>query len=372
MAPSVVEVVTRVMATEYGNPNSTHRLGVMARYSIEKARRSIARLLGTGDPESLVFTGGGSEADNLALRGVAFAARNSERGNHMITSAAEHKAVLDTAKALRDDHGFELTILPVDEFGRPRTADLRAALRSDTVLVSLMWANNETGAISPVAEFAEIIAAHRTARFHCDAIQAVGKLPVDLGALPIDLLSLSAHKFHGPKGIGALYARPELDLQPLVTGGGQESGRRAGTENTAAVAGMAEALKLAAGEAEETGARLRGFREALWRGIAGACPSAVRNSPKEDCLPGTLHVSVPGVDSRKLVAALDKRGYACSSGSACTSTGTEASHVLLAMGANEERAAGSLRISLGSTNSEVEVMRFPEALSAAVSELLAD
>lgn len=363
--PEVLRVMVEAMQENFGNPNSTHRHGVAARYAVEKARRVIARAIIAPSPETIIFTGGGSEANALALRGAAFAARRRGSGNHLIVAAAEHKAVLDAAIALRDLHGFALTLLEVDPFARANAELLRKALRKETILVSIMMANNEVGSLNPIHELATVTHEHSSALFHTDAIQCLGRVPLDVAALDIDMLTLSAHKCHGPKGVGALYRRSSVELDPLVIGGGQEFGLRAGTENVAGIVGFAEAARLAVHELPAEAPRLSQLRESLWEAIIAQVPSVLRNSPSEHCLPNTLHISLPGCESRRLVAELNHLGFSCSSGSACTSTGAELSHVLLATGADEARAAGALRLSLGRDTTDTEVRAFAVALPAA-------
>lgn len=363
----VVQVMAATMVEAYGNPNSIHRAGVAARYAIEKARRLVARAINARRPEHLTFTGGGSEANNLALRGVCLAAKRRGRGNHLIVSGVEHKAVLDPAKDLDGLYGIDLTILPVDRHGRVEPSELQAALRPSTILVSIMMANNEVGSINPIRELAALTHKKSSALFHTDAIQCLGRIPIDVQTLGVDLLSLSAHKCGGPKGVGALHHRDGIELEGQITGGGQEFGLRSGTENVAGIVGFGEAAQLAVQSRDTTSTRLYQIRELLWGAIAAQVPGVVRNSPIEECLPNTLHLSIPGCESRRLVMELDRLGFACSSGSACTSSGTELSHVLVAMGFDDDRAGGALRLSLGPEVQEADALAFAPALKAAIT-----
>lgn len=363
MAPGVVDVMVEVMRTVGGNPNSVHRAGVEARYVIEKARRSLARMLGIPDPGLLVYTSGGSEANNLALRGAAFAARRRGSGRHIIVSAAEHKAVLDTARALEALHGFELSIAPVDNKARIDMEALAALLRRDTILVSVIAANNEVGTLNDIPALARLVHERSGALFHTDAVQWIGRLPLNVEEWGADLVTLAAHKMHGPKGIGALYRRHGVELEPQITGGSQEGGLRAGTENPSLVAGFTEALRLALENQVGECRRLEELRELFWRELADAVPGIVRNSPAGGCLANTLNVSVPGLAGQRVVAELDRAGFAVSAGSACTSTGETTSHVVTAMGADEARAAGTIRISLGGSTGPEHAKAFARAVA---------
>ncbi len=369
MRPEVLGTMERIERKAFGNPNSIHGHGVQARYEVEKARKQLAQFIGARKAEEVIFTGGGTEADNLALRGACFAARRQGRGNHLILPRTEHKAVLDVALELDDQHGFEATYLETDEFGRTRAEDLKKALRPDTVLVSIMAANNEIGSLNAVAELAAIVHSGSRALFHTDAIQMLGRLPFNVADWDADLVSLSAHKCHGPKGVGALYIRDGVSLEPLISGGGQERGHRAGTENVSGIAAFAEAARLSVKDVQKEMTRMAGLREQLWERLVDAIPHALRNSPVENCLPNTLHISLPGSESRELVRELDREGFAVSSGSACTSKGEALSHVLLATGAGEERAKGALRLSLGRYTGEDEIPAFVESLKNALDRM---
>lgn len=367
LAPEAFEAMVPWLRDHWGNASSVHRFGTEARYAVEKSRKTIAGLLGVADPQRLTFTGGGTQAINLALRGYARRARREGLGDHLVTSAAEHHAVLDTFKALRDQEGFRLTLVPVDEWGRVRPEEIRAATTRETVLISLIYANNEVGTVNPVEIIAEKTRRLSEIALHLDAVQAVGKLVMPgLDALGADLVSITAHKFGGPKGIGLLYRREGIELEPITTGGGQEGGLFPGTENVALIVGMAAALEQAIGHLPEESERLTALREDLWSGIQTIHPSALRNSPAEGCLAGTLNVSFPGIKGQRLVAELDRRGFAVSAASACTSKEPTVSHVIAAMTSDPERQQGAIRISLGRGNSGAEVRRFLSVLEEAL------
>ncbi len=356
--PAVLETMLPFLRDEWGNPSSIHGKGSRARRPVEDARRSVATSLGC-TARRVVFTSGGTEANNLALRWVT--------SGHVITSAIEHPAVLATCRAL-ERTGVEVTVLPVDADGLVRPDDLRHALRPDTRLVSVMTANNETGAVQPIRELAAL-AHQRGALFHTDAVQALGKLPLDVEALGVDLLSVSAHKVYGPKGVGALYVRAGVELPPLLCGGGQERGLRSGTENVPGIVGFGKACELArqrllAGEA----ARLSTLRDRLEAGIVALLPGTIRNGPREPRLANTLSLSLSDIRGEALVLELDRRGLYLSSGSACKSGNPDPSHALLAMGLDAEQAHRTIRLSLGHRNTESDVDRLLEALTEAIED----
>jgi cysteine sulfinate desulfinase/cysteine desulfurase-like protein len=341
---------------------------------VDEARRKVASLIGAM-PRRIVFTGGGSEADNLALKGVAF--RPENRGGHVITTAIEHPAVLRTAEFL-ERMGFPVTYLPVDSDGRVEPADLEASLADAAtaaesaggpgpILVSVMMANNEVGTIQPIAELAAL--AHEAgALFHTDAVQAVGKIPVDVEALGVDLLSLSGHKIHGPKGVGALYVRKGVELEALIHGGKQESSRRAGTENVPAIVGLGRAAELARAAVEDA-SRIAGLRDRLEAGIRELVPDAVLNGPTEDRLPNTLNVTLPELRGESLVLALDQHGVALSSGSACKAGSPDPTHVLTAMGRSDEDAHCALRFSLSHRTTDDDIEATLTALERVLEEM---
>ncbi|MCB0078017.1 MAG: cysteine desulfurase [Anaerolineales bacterium] len=365
--PEVLAAMMPYLTTQYGNPSSLYRLGQQARQAVENSRRRVAARLNAAAPREIVFTGGGTESDNLALRGIALA-RQAE-GRQLITSAIEHEAVLATMEALATDIGFDLTVLPVDAQGRLRVADLAAALRPETTLVSVMAANNEVGTVQPIAEIGALLRRH-TAFFHVDAVQAGGYLPIDVQAWGVDALSLSAHKFHGPKGVGLLYLRRGTPLHSPVTGGGQEAALRSGTHNVAAIVGFAEAFELAQRERAAKNQRLSALRDRLVAGLLAALPEARLSGHPTERLPG--HVSLllgAGIAADMMIAALDMAGIAASSGSACASGRNEASHVLRAMGVPEDEALSALRLTLGDGTTDVEIDQVIAQLPPLVARL---
>jgi len=349
MAPEVLDWMLEHSQTVYGNASSIHGPGNQARSAMESARRQVAQLLNC-TARRIVFTGGGSEADNLAIKGVALA--NGGRGGHIITSSIEHPAVLQSCVWL-EKRGFRLTYLPVDGKGLVAPGDLEKVLTPETILVSIMMANNETGAIQPIAELARL-ARSRGVLFHTDAVQAVGKIPVDVQELGVDLLSFSGHKIHGPKGVGVLYLRKGVTLEPLVHGGHQESGLRAGTENIPGIVGLGKAAELAERRLPLMSG-VRDLRDRLERGIRELVPGARLNGPVEPRLPNTLSMSLPGMRGESVVLAMDQKGVSLSSGSACRAGSPEPSHALLAMGLSEAEAHCSVRFSLGIGNTKAEI-----------------
>jgi cysteine desulfurase len=350
----------------FGNPSSIHRFGRAALEALDDAREAVAAVLGASRKE-IIFTGGGSEADNLAIKGVALAQREAGKGAHIITSAIEHHAVLHAVEQL-EAFGFEATLLPVDGDGLVRPADLRAALRSDTVLVSIMYANNEIGTIQPLVELGAICREYNVP-FHTDAVQAAGAVSLNVNDLNVDLLSLAAHKFYGPKGVGALYVRRGIPLLPLINGGGQERRRRAGTENVAEIVGMAAALRLAEEHRERYAAECAALRDRLAAGIRERIPDVSLNGHPTRRLPNNVNVAFDGVEGESVLLLLDQEGIAASSGSACTSGALEASHVLLALGVPHERAIGSVRFTLGRTTSAEEIDYVVDVLPPLIEQL---
>ncbi len=343
--PEVVAAMLPYFAQEYGNPASVHRWGQRAEHALSSAREQIAGVLNCSADE-IIFTACGSESDNLALRGAALAARAAGRGNHLIVSAVEHPAVLDTARQLRERHDFELSELPVDEHGLTSTEDLSAALRTDTVLVSIMYANNEIGVIAPIAALAR--AAHeKGALFHTDAVQAGSQLPLDVEALGVDMLSLGAHKFYGPKGVGLLYARRGTALQPAQTGGSQEAGRRAGTHNVPLIVGMAAALQLTEELRKQDCRNMKSQRDSLISAVLRSVPHSRLTGHPARRLPNSASFVFAGIDGNELLMHLDLAGVAASSGSACKTGSPEPSTVLRALGLPPRWALGSLRLSVG-------------------------
>jgi cysteine desulfurase len=367
--PRVVEAMVPYLSDRFGNPSSLHRLGREASQALDRARQTVAEIL-HARPSEIIFTSCGTESNNLALRGVALAQRARGRGNHIVVSAVEHHAVLTTAEDLRDRYGFELTIVPVDADGLVSPQTVAEALRPDTVLVSIMYANNEVGSIQPLAE----IAAHTRARdipLHTDAVQAGGYLSLDVDALGVDLLSLSAHKFYGPKGIGLLYVRNGVPLWPQQTGGGHERRRRAGTENVASIVALATALAIAQEERVAEAARLQSLRDDLIARVEASIPSVRLTGHRTRRLPGHASFLVHGVEAEGMLMGLDLAGICASSGSACTSGAQEPSHVLTAMGIRRVDAVGHLRLTLGRSTTRAEIDRLLEVLPGLVARLRA-
>ena len=367
--PRVLEAMRPYLEEHYGNPSSVHQLGRRARVAIEESRERIAALIGA-EPAEIVFTSGGTEADNLALRGVLHGTRR-----HLITSLAEHEAILRTAEALEEE-GAAVTYLRPGPDGAVTAEQVAEALTEKTGLVSIMHTNNELGTCSPVRAIAEVCH-RRGVPLHCDAVQAVGLLPVRVDELGVDLLSASAHKFYGPKGVGFLYVRRGIELRPLLRGGKQEQGRRAGTENVAAIVGMARALELAVEEQEARQNHLRRLRERLIRRLDEALGDTfVLNTPRDPewAAPHIVNIAFPPqngepVDGEMLLLNLDLEGVCVSSGSACTSGAVEPSHVLRAIGLPRETAGAAVRFSMGWKNTEAEIDRAVEILAAVMARL---
>jgi cysteine desulfurase len=362
----VLEAMLPYLREQFGNASSLHAFGIQARRAVEQAREQMAAALGA-QPREIVFTGCGTESDNQAIKGVAFA--NRHRGDHIVTSRVEHKAVLQTCQYL-EKQGFRVTYLPVDAYGVVDPQAVAQAITAETILVSVMAANNEVGTIQPIADIAQICR-ERGVLFHTDAVQAVGKLPVDVKDLGIDLLSLSAHKFYGPKGVGALVVRKGVRIDPLLHGGHQEWGRRAATENVAGIVGAARALELRLGEMEAEAKRLTALRERLYQGIVERIDHVTLNGHPTERLPGTLSVSFDYIEGEAIILGLDLEGVAVSSGSACTSASLEPSHVLLAMGVHPAVAQGSIRFSLGRANTDDDVDTVLEKLPPIIERLRA-
>jgi cysteine desulfurase len=364
----VLEAMMPYMTEHFGNPNSIHSFGREARRAIDEAREKIAQLLNC-QPSEIVFTSGGTESDNLALRGVAEAYRH--KGNHIVTTAIEHHAILRTCKAL-EDMGFFVTYLPVDEHGLVSPEQVAEAVNERTILVSVMHANNEIGTIEPIAEIVRAVKEKRPDTIvHTDAVQTVGHIPVDIQELGVDLLSFSAHKFYGPKGIGGLFVRKGVRLVPQITGGGQERNRRSGTENVAAIVGMAKALELAVEEMPTELPRLQALRDELITGVLSRIPETRLNGHPTLRLPHNANFSFRGIEGEALLLQLDLNGIAASSGSACSSGSLEPSHVLLALGLDYELAIGSLRITLGRFTTREHILRLLDLLPKVVEKLRA-
>ena len=363
--PAVVDRMTEALREDFGNPSSVHHFGQRAKAVVDEARSAVAALIGA-DPPEIVFTSGGTEGDNIAIRGVAEALEPTGR-RHLIASAIEHEAVLNTLKALAK-RGWKTTLLPVDESGIVSPESLRAALTDDTALVSVMHANNEIGTIQPIAELARL-AHERGALFHTDAVQSAGKIPVDVKALGVDLLSVSAHKFYGPKGVGAIWIRRGLRLLPPTTGGKQERSRRAGTENVPGIVGMGVAAQAALRKMQEEATRTAGLRDRLEEGIVKAVPGTAINGTREARVPNTTNISFDRCEAESLLIALDLAGVAVSTGSACSSGTLEPSHVLKAMGFPPHRTQNSIRFSLGAANTDADIDHVVAVLPAIVDKL---
>jgi cysteine desulfurase len=361
----VVERMAVALREEFGNPSSVHHFGQRAKALIDDARSAVAALI-SADPGDVVFTGGGTEGDNLAIRGVAESLEPTGR-KHLIASSIEHEAVLNTLKALAR-RGWKTTLLPVDESGIVSPDALRSAITDDTALVSVMQANNEIGTVQPVAELAAI-AHERRALFHTDAVQSAGKIPINVKTLGVDLLTISAHKFYGPKGVGALWIRRGVRLQPPLTGGKQERSRRAGTENVAGIAGMGVAAREAIAKMDAESARLAALRDRLEDGILRGVTGTVLNGVRSPRVPNTTNISFDRTEAESLLIALDLQGVAVSTGSACSSGTLEPSHVLKAMGFPPHRTQNSLRFSLGAVNTEADIDRVIAVMPGVVEKL---
>ena len=364
MSGAAIEAMTRCMREEYGNPSSLYRIGQRAKEVLEEARAEVAAAL-NAQPREIYFTSGGSEADNQAIRSAALAGKKKGK-NHIISTAFEHHAVLHTLEQLKTE-GFEVTLLDVHENGVVRPEEVEAAIRPETCLVTVMYANNEIGTVQPVREIGAICRAHGVL-FHTDAVQATGPLAIDVQAENIDYLSASGHKFHGPKGVGFLYARQGVPLLPLINGGAQEKGKRAGTENLPGIVGLAAALKETVAERETENPRLTALRDRLIAGLR-EIPHSALNGDAEKRLPGNVNFCFEGIEGESLLLLLDEKGISASSGSACTSGSLDPSHVLLAIGRVHDVAHGSLRLTLGRENTAEDVEYIIGAVKEVVSYL---
>lgn len=351
--PAVLEAMTPYFSGVFGNPSSIYAEGREARKAVEHAREQVAVAIGA-EPKEIFFTGSGSEADNWAIRSAAMALK--QKGNHIITSAVEHHAVLHTCQALEKE-GFEVTYLPVDRYGLLSAEDVKNAIKDTTILITIMFANNEIGTIMPIAEIGSI-ARQAGVLFHTDAVQAVGMVPIDVKAMNIDMLSLTAHKFHGPKGSGALFVRKGVRLVPLINGGAQERGRRAGTENVPGIIGLGKAIELATADIPGKQQKLSKLRDAYIQKVLDTVPYAWLNGHPTQRLAGNANISFEFIEGEGLLLSLDMKGISASSGSACTSGSLDPSHVLLAIGLKHEEAHGSLRTTfdLDNTMEDVDYM----------------
>ena len=364
MSAAAIDAMTRCMREEYGNPSSLYRIGQRAKEVLEQAREDVASVI-NAEPREIYFTSGGSEADNQAIRSAALAGKKKGK-NHIISSAFEHHAVLHTLDQLKSE-GFEITLLPVHENGIVLPEEVESAIRPETALVTIMFANNEIGTIQPIREIGAVCRAHGVL-FHTDAVQAVGPLAINVQADNIDYLSASSHKFHGPKGVGFLYARKGVPLTPLINGGAQEKGKRAGTENLPGIVGMAAALKETVAERQAEAVRLTGLRDRLIAGLK-EIPHSALNGDAEKRLPGNVSFCFEGIEGESLLLLLDEKGISASSGSACTSGSLDPSHVLLAIGRVHDVAHGSLRLTLGRENTPEDVEYIISAVKDVVTYL---
>lgn len=350
MDSSVLEEMIPFLSDNYGNASSVYSIGRLSKKAIEDSREKVANILNCR-PDEIYFTSGGSESDNTAIKGIARA--NREKGKHIITSKIEHLAVLDTCKKLEED-GFEVTYLDVDEYGRINLDELKSSIRKDTILISIMYANNEVGTIQQISQIGKI-AKENNIYFHTDAVQAIGSAKIDVQAQNIDSLSLSAHKFYGPKGIGILYVKKDIKFEKFIDGGHQERNKRAGTENVANIVGLAKALEMAYDKLEEHTLKISQLRDYYENSVKESIPNIKINGDINDRLPGNSNISFIGVNGQDLLLNLDMMGICVSSGSACTSGSINASHVLMALGLDEDIARSSIRVSIGKYNTKEDI-----------------
>lgn len=366
LSPRVLEAMLPYFTQYYGNPSSVHAFGREAKQGLDKARDQVAKALYC-DPSEVIFTGCGTESDNTVLLGVA--QRYGDKGKHIITTNVEHHAILHTCEYL-EKQGYSVTYLPVDQDGLVTAEQVAAAIRPDTILVSIMFANNEVGTIMPIQEIGAVCK-EKGVLFHTDAVQAVGHIPVDVQAMHIDMLSLSAHKFHGPKGVGALYCRKGIRLPSYIMGGAQERGRRAGTENVAGIVGLGAAIQLATEQLEENRAKMTALRDRLMTGIQARISEVKLNGHPTNRLPNNVNFSFKYIEGESILLMLDMNGIAASSGSACTSGSLDPSHVLLALGLPHEIAHGSVRLTLGDETTEEDIDYTIDVLEKTVARLRA-
>jgi cysteine desulfurase len=361
--PEVLQQMLPFLQDQYGNPSSVYSFGKRAAKAVNIAREQIADLLRC-EPSEIVFTSCGTESDNSAIQSALLIDPDRK---HLVTSRVEHSAVVKHAEALAR-RGYEVTWLDVDSEGLIDLDELERAIRDDTAIVSLMWANNETGVLFPIEEAAEICRSKETV-FHTDAVQAIGKIDIDLRRIPINFLSLSGHKLHAPKGVGALYINRKTRFNPYIIGGGQENKKRGGTENTASIVGLGKAAEIASAALRDENTRVKALRDRFEQGILGAVPSVQVNGHRSRRLPNTSNLAIEGIDSEGMLMLLDQKGLCCSAGSACTAGSLEPSHVLRAMGYSTDRARGSLRFSFGRFNSEAEIDQALRIIPNAVEKL---
>lgn len=365
--PRVLETMLPYFTQNYGNPSSVHSLGNEARSAIDEARSKVAELIGAERKEEIVFTSGGTESNNLAIKGVAY--RNKDKGNHIITSSIEHMSVINTCKHL-NKQGFKITYLPVDKHGIVDLEALKKEITDKTILVSIMYANGEIGTIEPIKEIGEIVHT-KGALLHVDAVAAAGQIPINVQDENIDLLSLSSNDMYGPRGVGALYIKTGTRIQPIIHGGGQERGLRSGTENLPGIVGMGKAAEITKVEIKTEAERLTKLRDKLIKGILDTIPESYLNGHPTRRLPNNVNVRFSYIEGESLILSLDMEGVACSSGSACTSKTLEPSHVLLAIGLAHEEAHGSLLFTLGKQNTEEDVKHVLSLLPRIVKRLRA-
>lgn len=366
LSPKVLEKMMPYLTDIYGNASSPHSFGQVARIGVEHAREQVARAI-NADPSEIVFTGCGTESDNTVLFGVA--ERYAKKGDHIITTNVEHHAILHSCAAL-EKKGIKVTYLPVDKDGLVTPEQVRDAITDKTILVSVMFANNEVGTIMPIPEIAAVCH-EKGVLFHTDAVQAAGHIPIDVKAMGIDMLSISGHKFHGPKGVGVLYERKGIRLPSYIIGGEQEKGRRAGTENVAGIVGLGEALELAVTNMSETSARMTRMRDRLIKGIEATIPEVKLNGHRTKRLPNNVNFSIKYIEGESILLMLDMAGIAASSGSACTSGSLDPSHVLLALGLTHEVAHGSVRMTLGDDTTDEDIDYVLETLPKVAHRLRA-
>lgn len=371
--PEVLEIMTKYLADNFANPSSIYAPARGAKGAIETAREQVQKAIGADRPAEIFFTGSGSESINWALKSIAV--QNAHRGKHIITTAVEHPAVLVTLQHLEKE-GFEITILTVDEFAQITADQVKDAIRPDTILVAVMFANNEVGTIMPISEIGANLKQINDERgkdnkvyFFCDAIQAVGRVPVDVNALNIDLMPISAHKMYGPKGVGALYIRRGIKMQPLIHGGGQERGRRGGTENVAGIAAMGLAVELAISEMDNIAKKHKELQKYLIENTLKAIPHSRLNGHPEHRLPNSVNITFEFIEGEGMLLLLDNKGICASSGSACTSGSLDPSHVLMAMGMPHELAHGSLRLTFGRDTEKADLDKFLEVFPTIVERL---
>jgi cysteine desulfurase len=360
----VFEVMKPYLKESYGNASTFYSLGREAKVAMENARENVAKLIGA-NPEEIIFTSGGTESDNIAIQGIAY--KLQSKGKHIITSSIEHPAVIETCKGL-ENKGFKVSYLPVYKNGIIKISDLKKAIADETILITIMHANNEIGTIQPIAEIGEVAKKHDI-KFHCDGVQSVGKIPVDVNKLNVDLLSVSAHKLHGPKGVGALYIKKGTKLKPILFGGGQENDLSPGTENIPGIVGLAKACEIAKLELENNFTYLTNLQEKLIDGVLDNIEESYLNGDREKRLPGNVNFRFTGIEGESIVLMLDSKGIAGSTGSACSSKKLTPSHVLKAIGLEDLDSHGSLRLTIGMENNEEEVITVIEEIKSIVETL---